>query len=155
VEFWSDDFLIQATSTNIEGEGEAADSQWECDGSSGPPGSQVHTGRHGEGVAENSVDDEDGVEDAQRQIEGPVMTREVTKDEFLARLAPQERSQIEAALAAGQGVALYVNGRGAGVVGITFGTREATLPGNPPKLYGDGELDVFVPPRPPPECGHR
>jgi hypothetical protein len=77
------------------------------------------------------------------------MTREVSAGEFLARLAAQEHSRIEAALASGQGAALYVNGRGAAVVGITFGTREATLPGNPPKLYGDGELDVFVAPKQP------
>jgi hypothetical protein len=75
--------------------------------------------------------------------------REVPIEKFLARLAAQEHSRIEAALASGQGAALYVNGRGAAVVGITFGTREATVPGNPPKLYGDGELDVFVAPKQP------
>jgi hypothetical protein len=75
------------------------------------------------------------------------MTREVSASEFLAKLPLSQHTQIEAALASGQGAALYVDWRGAGVVGITFGTREATLPGNPPKLYGGGELDVFVPPK--------
>jgi hypothetical protein len=80
--------------------------------------------------------------------EGVVM-REVTANEFVARLSPQEQMEVQANLDQGMGMALYYDGRSSRHA-VSFGPRDADIVGLPPKMYGGGELDLFVSPRPAP-----
>jgi hypothetical protein len=69
---------------------------------------------------------------------------EVTAEQFAARLG--DRGAVDANLKAGKGMALYSDGRGTRLA-VSYGTRDADLPGLPPRLYGGGELEVFVRPQ--------
>jgi hypothetical protein len=60
-------------------------------------------------------------------------------------LSDDQRRDVDAHLAAGQGVALYADERGRATVLVTFGTRDSDFPGLPPGLWGGGELHSFVP----------
>jgi hypothetical protein len=71
---------------------------------------------------------------------------EVTADELCRRLSPKHRAQVHADVAAGKGVAMYVDDRGRDIVAMTFGTKDSDLAGLPPARYGGGELSEFVSP---------
>src|SRR5208283_48330 len=60
------------------------------------------------------------------------------------RMSAEDRLQVDDALARGMGVASY------GGLTIAYGTREAVLPGLPPRMYADNELGAFVAPAPTP-----
>jgi hypothetical protein len=72
------------------------------------------------------------------------MAQEVSAEEFAAKLG--DRGAVDAALASGKGMALYSNGRG-NRLAVSYGTRDADVVGLPPKLYGGGELEMFVSPQ--------
>ena len=72
--------------------------------------------------------------------------REVTVGEFVRGLGPQQQLEVQANLDSGRGMALYYDGRSSRLV-RSFGTRDADIVGLPPRMYGGGELDVFVSPR--------
>ncbi len=72
--------------------------------------------------------------------------REVNLQEFMANLTPQQQLEVQANLDSGKGMALYYDGRSSRLA-VSFGTRDADIVGLPPKVYGSGELDVFVSPR--------
>jgi hypothetical protein len=71
---------------------------------------------------------------------------EVSAGEFMTKLAPAQQMEVQANLDQGKGMALYRDGGGSAVVAVSFGTRDANIVGLPPKVYGGGELDVFVSP---------
>ena len=68
--------------------------------------------------------------------------REVDVNQFCARLGAEDRHAVQQALASGQGVARY------GYRTVSFGTRDAYLPGLPPMALDGTELGDFVAPVP-------
>jgi hypothetical protein len=69
---------------------------------------------------------------------------EVSSAEMKRRLPDEQRSQVDAHLTAGRGVALYADQRGRASVLATFGTRESDFPGQPPGRWSGGELHSFT-----------
>lgn len=72
------------------------------------------------------------------------MVREVSANEFVARLSAQDAQEVHEALASGMGVARY------GGMNISYGRRGAVIEGLPPTAYGGAELGDFVSPTPTP-----
>jgi hypothetical protein len=72
------------------------------------------------------------------------MARQCDVAEFCRWLGAEQRQEVERALAAGMGLANY------GGTIFTYGHRDATISGLPPRVYGDHELDEFVSPTPSP-----
>jgi hypothetical protein len=73
--------------------------------------------------------------------------QEVSASDLKRRLSAEQRPQVDAALKAGMGTALYADERGRATVFVTFGSRQADFPGLPPGLWGGGELHSYVPPQ--------
>jgi hypothetical protein len=65
--------------------------------------------------------------------------------DFKRGLSQAQRAEVDHHIAEGRGLAIYENDRGRPVVMMTFGTRDADLPGLPPKMYGGGTLSSYVP----------
>lgn len=71
--------------------------------------------------------------------------REVTFDQFVARLSENDRRQVREARAAGMGVARF------GGLNLSYGRRGAAIESKfPPAAYGSAELGDFVSPVPTP-----
>jgi hypothetical protein len=70
---------------------------------------------------------------------------EVSSSEFKRRLTDVQRAEVDQHLASGRGVACYASNRGAPMVVMTYGTRDADVPGYPPANYGGGSLSTYVP----------
>jgi hypothetical protein len=70
---------------------------------------------------------------------------EVSANDLKRRLSDEQRREVDGHLASGKGVAIYADQRGRATTLVTFGTRDADLPGLPPGLWGGGELHSFVP----------
>jgi hypothetical protein len=73
------------------------------------------------------------------------MAQEVSPDQFKHRLSQEQRVEVDQHLASGRGVACYANDRGAAIVVMTWGARDADVPGYPPVSYGGGTLSTYVP----------
>jgi hypothetical protein len=64
----------------------------------------------------------------------------------LKRLLPEsQRAEVDRHLAEGKGVAIFADERGRATTLVSYGTRDADLPGPPPGLWGGGQLHSFVP----------
>jgi hypothetical protein len=74
-----------------------------------------------------------------------VTAKEVSPGEFKRGLSQAQRAEVDHHLAEGRGVAVYEDDRGRPVVVMTYGTKDADLPGYPPKMYGGGTLSSYVP----------
>lgn len=72
------------------------------------------------------------------------MVRQVDVETFCARMNGQDRHEVQRALAAGMGMARD------GDKTVSYGTREAYLSGQPPKMLDGNELSDFVPATPTP-----
>jgi hypothetical protein len=72
------------------------------------------------------------------------MATEVSPEEFAHKLG--DKAAVQEALKRSQGMAMFNDGRG-NRLAITWGTRDADLPGPPPRMYGGGELEMFVSPQ--------
>jgi hypothetical protein len=70
---------------------------------------------------------------------------EVSSGEFCRRLTQVQRDEVRHHLENGRGVAAYEDSRGRPAVVMTWGARDADVPGYPPAPYGDGTLSSWVP----------
>jgi hypothetical protein len=89
-------------------------------------------------------------EEDDHQEDSLMTARECSVEEFVRGLGPSQQMEVQANLDQGKGMALYRDAGGRAVVAVSYGPRGADIVGLPPKVYGGGELDLFVSPRPAP-----
>jgi hypothetical protein len=71
--------------------------------------------------------------------------RETSSGEFKRKLSDVQRVEVDHHLSQGRGVAAYEDSYGRPILVMTWGSRDADLPGYPPAHYGGGTLSTWVP----------
>jgi hypothetical protein len=70
---------------------------------------------------------------------------EVSSGELKRRLSDAQRAEVDHHLSQGRSVACYEDQYGRPILVMTYGTRDADVPGYPPAVYGGGSLHSHVP----------
>ena len=70
---------------------------------------------------------------------------EMSSGQFKARLNDTQRAEVDQHLAQGRSVVCYEDQRGRPPIIMTWGTRDADIPGYPPGAFGGGTLASYVP----------
>ncbi len=68
---------------------------------------------------------------------------EVTPSKFKSHLGPSQQADVDEHLAAGRGVAKYVDGSGAARLVVSYGPRGSDVVGLPPRTYGQSDWEMI------------